>query len=161
MSTEASRPQARRIAGKRPGEQRPRSGWMEKAGGNLDISTHLEKAGSQGSLLISLTGHGSEQAAKEGMGFGAFDYMTKSCDLVLRLQNKMIKSASIGIGRGGVVVRSQLLLLCFCNRTVNEQSQTVAPCHGARYGVGSLSCPGKKSKTLGWLAAEEKAELRT
>ena len=31
--------------------------------------------------VIMLTGHGSEQAAREGMAFGAFDYMLKPCDL--------------------------------------------------------------------------------
>ena len=31
--------------------------------------------------VIMLTGHGSEKAAKEGIEFGAFDYLTKPCDL--------------------------------------------------------------------------------
>lgn len=31
--------------------------------------------------VIMLTGHGSEQAAREGIQFGAFDYLTKPCDL--------------------------------------------------------------------------------
>lgn len=31
--------------------------------------------------VIMLTGHGSEQAAREGVKFGAFDYLTKPCDL--------------------------------------------------------------------------------
>jgi len=31
--------------------------------------------------VIMLTGHGSEQAAKDGVEFGAFDYLTKPCDL--------------------------------------------------------------------------------
>ncbi|QTA92282.1 response regulator [Desulfonema magnum] len=31
--------------------------------------------------VIMLTGHGSEQAAKEGMEYGAFDYLTKPCRL--------------------------------------------------------------------------------
>ena len=31
--------------------------------------------------VIMLTGHGSEQAAREGIKFGAFDYLTKPCDL--------------------------------------------------------------------------------
>ncbi|WP_319542426.1 response regulator [uncultured Pseudodesulfovibrio sp.] len=31
--------------------------------------------------VIMLTGHGSEQAAREGMAHGAFDYMLKPCDL--------------------------------------------------------------------------------
>jgi DNA-binding NtrC family response regulator len=31
--------------------------------------------------VIMLTGHGSEQAAREGIQFGAADYLTKPCDL--------------------------------------------------------------------------------
>jgi DNA-binding response OmpR family regulator len=31
--------------------------------------------------VIILTGHGSETAAREGMQFGAFDYLVKPCDL--------------------------------------------------------------------------------
>jgi DNA-binding NtrC family response regulator len=31
--------------------------------------------------VIMLTGHGSEQAARDGMSQGAFDYLTKPCDL--------------------------------------------------------------------------------
>ena len=31
--------------------------------------------------VIMLTGHGSETAALEGIKFGAFDYLTKPCDL--------------------------------------------------------------------------------
>jgi DNA-binding response OmpR family regulator len=31
--------------------------------------------------VIILTGHGSETAAREGMEFGAFDYLIKPCDL--------------------------------------------------------------------------------
>jgi DNA-binding response OmpR family regulator len=31
--------------------------------------------------VIMLTGHGSDQAAKEGIDFGAFDYLTKPCEL--------------------------------------------------------------------------------
>ncbi len=31
--------------------------------------------------VLMLTGHGSEQAAREGIEFGAFDYLTKPCDL--------------------------------------------------------------------------------
>jgi len=31
--------------------------------------------------VIMLTGHGSEKAAREGVEFGAFDYLTKPCDL--------------------------------------------------------------------------------
>jgi DNA-binding NtrC family response regulator len=31
--------------------------------------------------VIMLTGHGSEKAAREGIEFGAYDYLTKPCDL--------------------------------------------------------------------------------
>jgi len=31
-------------------------------------------------IVIMLTGHGSEQAARDGMKFGAFDYLTKPCE---------------------------------------------------------------------------------
>ena len=31
--------------------------------------------------VIILTGHGSETAAREGIEFGAFDYLVKPCDL--------------------------------------------------------------------------------
>jgi len=31
--------------------------------------------------VIILTGHGSEQAARDGLALGAFDYLTKPCDL--------------------------------------------------------------------------------
>ncbi|MDY6852933.1 MAG: response regulator, partial [Thermodesulfobacteriota bacterium] len=31
--------------------------------------------------VIILTGHGSEQAARDGIALGAFDYLTKPCDL--------------------------------------------------------------------------------
>ncbi len=31
--------------------------------------------------VIMLTGHGSETAARDGIAFGAFDYLTKPCDL--------------------------------------------------------------------------------
>jgi DNA-binding NtrC family response regulator len=36
--------------------------------------------------VIMLTGHGSEKAAKEGIQFGAFDYLTKPCELEELLQ---------------------------------------------------------------------------
>jgi DNA-binding NtrC family response regulator len=32
--------------------------------------------------VIILTGHGSQTAAEEGVSFGAFDYLTKPCELV-------------------------------------------------------------------------------
>jgi DNA-binding NtrC family response regulator len=31
--------------------------------------------------VMMLTGHGSETAAREGIAFGAYDYLTKPCDL--------------------------------------------------------------------------------
>ena len=37
--------------------------------------------------VIMLTGHGSEKAAKEGLELGAFDYLTKPCELEDLLAN--------------------------------------------------------------------------
>jgi len=34
-----------------------------------------------GLTVIMLTGHGSERAAREGLELGAFDYLTKPCEL--------------------------------------------------------------------------------
>lgn len=31
--------------------------------------------------VIMLTGHGSEKAAREGLAYGAYDYLTKPCEL--------------------------------------------------------------------------------
>ena len=31
--------------------------------------------------VLMLTGHGSEEAAREGIDYGAFDYLTKPCEL--------------------------------------------------------------------------------
>jgi len=42
--------------------------------------------------VIILTGHGSEQAAREGIEKGAFDYLTKPCDLESLLE--IIRKAS-------------------------------------------------------------------
>ena len=36
--------------------------------------------------VIMLTGHGSELAAREGMQYGAFDYLTKPCELAALLE---------------------------------------------------------------------------
>jgi len=47
--------------------------------------------------VIMLTGHGSEQAAREGVQFGAFDYLTKPCeleDLVEKIKEAAAKSKS-------------------------------------------------------------------
>jgi DNA-binding NtrC family response regulator len=46
--------------------------------------------------VIMLTGHGSEQAARDGIQFGAFDYLTKPCeleDLIRKIQE------AVGAGR--------------------------------------------------------------
>ncbi len=44
--------------------------------------------------VIMLTGHGSEEAAREGMQYGAFDYLTKPCEL-----DALIQKISEAIGR--------------------------------------------------------------
>ncbi len=45
--------------------------------------------------VIMLTGHGSERAAKQGIEFGAFDYLTKPCefDELLAKINEAYKSS--------------------------------------------------------------------
>jgi len=43
--------------------------------------------------VIMLTGHGSEQSAREGITLGASDYLLKPCDLD-ELLSKVIKAAS-------------------------------------------------------------------
>jgi DNA-binding NtrC family response regulator len=45
--------------------------------------------------VIMLTGHGSEQAAREGIQFGAFDYLTKPCEL-----EDLIRKIHEAIGSG-------------------------------------------------------------
>ena len=47
--------------------------------------------------VIMLTGHGSEKAAREGMELGAFDYLTKPCELEELI--KRIKEAAEQEGR--------------------------------------------------------------
>jgi DNA-binding response OmpR family regulator len=40
--------------------------------------------------VIMLTGHGSEEAARDGIGLGASDYLTKPCDfeeLIVKIQD--------------------------------------------------------------------------
>jgi DNA-binding NtrC family response regulator len=47
--------------------------------------------------VIMLTGHGSEHAAREGVQFGAFDYLTKPCDLedlVEKIQEAALQTKS-------------------------------------------------------------------
>ena len=45
--------------------------------------------------VIMLTGHGSEQAANEGMAYGAFDYLTKPYNLE-KLVEKILEAAGQG-----------------------------------------------------------------
>ncbi len=45
--------------------------------------------------VIMLTGHGSEEAAKEGIKCGAFDYLTKPCDL-----EELVRKVSAAAGQG-------------------------------------------------------------
>ncbi len=39
--------------------------------------------------VIMLTGHGSQEAAKEGIEFGAFDYLIKPCELTELIEKIM------------------------------------------------------------------------
>jgi len=45
--------------------------------------------------VIMLTGHGSERAAIEGIAQGAFDYLTKPCDL-----KDLIEKIREAVGQG-------------------------------------------------------------
>lgn len=46
--------------------------------------------------VIMLTGHGSERAAREGLKLGAFDYLTKPCDL-----EELVAKIRQACGKGG------------------------------------------------------------
>ena len=47
-------------------------------------------------VVIMLTGHGSEKAAKEGMAYGAFDYLTKPCEM-----EDLVKKIYEAVHQGG------------------------------------------------------------
>lgn len=52
--------------------------------------------------VIMLTGHGSEQAARDGLKEGAFDYLTKPCeleDLVEKIREAVRSAGGNSIGR--------------------------------------------------------------
>jgi DNA-binding response OmpR family regulator len=51
--------------------------------------------------VIILTGHGSEQAAREGLELGAFDYLTKPCELESLLERVHAAQARRRAGGGG------------------------------------------------------------
>jgi len=50
--------------------------------------------------VIMLTGHGSEQAARDAISLGAFDYLTKPCDLE-ELIDKIREASRKGGGGAG------------------------------------------------------------
>jgi len=50
--------------------------------------------------VIMVTGHGSERAAREGLALGAFDYLTKPCDLE-ELVKKIREACQLGGGENG------------------------------------------------------------
>ncbi len=52
---------------------------MEDMGG-IEVLKIVRKMAPELPVII-LTGHGSETAAKDGMDIGAFDYLTKPCEL--------------------------------------------------------------------------------
>ncbi len=49
--------------------------------------------------VIMLTGHGSETAAKDGLRYGAFDYLLKPCDLEQLIQK--VQEAALKGGKQG------------------------------------------------------------
>jgi len=50
--------------------------------------------------VIMVTGHGSDRAAREGLASGAFDYLTKPCDLE-ELLKKIREACNDGGGKSG------------------------------------------------------------
>ncbi|MBW1867640.1 MAG: response regulator [Deltaproteobacteria bacterium] len=48
-----------------------------------------------GMPVIMLTGHGSEKAARKGIEYGAFDYLTKPCDL-----EDLVRKINAAAGQG-------------------------------------------------------------
>ena len=53
---------------------------MEDMGG-IEVLKIMKKMAPELPVII-LTGHGSQEAAREGISLGAFDYLTKPCELV-------------------------------------------------------------------------------
>lgn len=51
----------------------------------IEVLSFLKKMDPSLSVIM-LTGHGSEQAAREGLAQGAFDYLTKPCELEVLLE---------------------------------------------------------------------------
>ena len=66
----------------------------------IDVLKVLKKMEPKLAVII-LTGHGSEQAARDGLEQGAFDYLTKPCDLEKLLERIKAAHASSGGDRGG------------------------------------------------------------
>lgn len=66
----------------------------------IDVLKVLKKMEPNLAVII-LTGHGSEQAARDGLEQGAFDYLTKPCDLEELLERIKAAHASSGGDRGG------------------------------------------------------------
>ncbi len=52
---------------------------MEDMGG-IEVLKIMKKMAPEVPVIF-LTGHGSQEAAREGIAFGAFDYLTKPCEL--------------------------------------------------------------------------------
>lgn len=52
---------------------------MEDMGG-IEVLKIMKKMAPEVPVIF-LTGHGSQEAAREGISFGAFDYLTKPCEL--------------------------------------------------------------------------------
>ncbi len=66
----------------------------------IDVLKVLKKMEPRLAVII-LTGHGSEQAARDGLEQGAFDYLTKPCDLEQLLERIKAAHASNRSDAGG------------------------------------------------------------
>lgn len=70
----------------------------------LEVLTKFKEMGLQ-TEVIMLTGYGSQTAARDGIRLGAFDYLSKTCELVDLIETikqacQKKKQAQLGFGEG-------------------------------------------------------------
>ena len=95
--------------------------------------------------VIMLTGHGSEKAAREGMELGAFDYLTKPCDLE-ELVEKIEEADPIrrGLSHGTIsMCFLWTMKVEFLDTLVKRMTKEEREAHGCQERRGSPCVPGK------------------